>query len=296
MTPASDADVPGWAAALGIPGLYDVHVHFMPPPVMHRVWEHFEAEGPLIGRPWPITYKGTDEERVEQLRALGVRRFSALPYAHRPGIADYLNDWARSFAAQSPECLHSATFFPEPEAAAYVADLLADGAEIFKVHVQVGDFDLCDPLLDPVWGQLADAGVPVVIHAGSGPVPNAHTGPEPVRAVLRRHPSLTAVIAHMGAPEYVEFLEMAEGFDRVYLDTTMAFTDFFEEMAAYPAGLKPRLADLSDRILLGSDFPNIPYPYAHQIDALQRLEMGDEWLRRVCWENGNTLVGSLGSE
>jgi len=109
--------------------------------------------------------------------------------------------------------------------------------------------------------------------------------------VLERHPRLTAVMAHMGAPEYVEFLEMAERFERVHLDTTMAFTDFFEEMAPFPDELRPRLGDLADKVLLGSDFPNIPYPYAHQLESLERLDMGEEWLRRVCWENATTLLG-----
>ena len=287
----ADHDVPAWAERLGIPGLYDVHVHFLPPNIMAKVWAQFDSEGPLIGRRWPITYRGTDEERVAQLRAMGVRRFSALPYAHRPGIAGFFNDWARSFARDVPECLLSATFYPEPSASEYVADAIDEGVEIFKVHVQVGNFDLRDPHLDKVWGQLADAGRPVVIHAGSGPVPNENTGPAPVREVLERHPRLTAVIAHMGAPEYVEFLELAERFDRVHLDTTMAFTDFFEDMAPFPAELMGRLRDLGDKVLLGSDFPNIPYTYAHQIESLERLGMGEEWLRRVCWGNAHSLIG-----
>jgi predicted TIM-barrel fold metal-dependent hydrolase len=255
------------------------------------VREQFDSAGPLIGRRWPIAYRGTDEELVAQLRALGVRRFSALPYAHKPGIAGYLNDWARTFAQEVAECLHSATFYPEPSAGDYVADGIDEGVEIFKVHVQVGNFDVRDPRLDKVWGQLADAGTPVVIHAGSGPVPNENTGPGPVAEVLRRHPRLTAVIAHMGAPEYVEFLEMAERFERVHLDTTMAFTDFFEQMAAFPTELRARLRDLGDKVLLGSDFPNIPYAYAHQLESLERLDMGEEWLRKVCWENAATLIG-----
>lgn len=287
----TDAEVPGWTERLGIPGLYDVHVHFLPPNIMARVWKQFDTAGPLIGRPWPITYRGTDEERVEQLRAMGVRRFSALPYAHRPGIAGFLNDWARNFSAAVPECLRSATFFPEPSAADYVAQGIEDGVEIFKVHVQVGNFDVRDPHLDKVWGQLADAGIPVVVHAGSGPVPNEHTGPGPMREVLSRHPRLTAVIAHMGAPEYEEFLELAEDFERVHLDTTMAFTSFFEEMAAFPTDLMPRLRDLDDKVLLGSDFPNIPYPYAHQLESLERLGLGEGWLRKVCWENPQRLIG-----
>jgi hypothetical protein len=287
----TDAEVTRWAERLGIPGLYDVHVHFLPHNVMSKVWHHFDTAGPLIGRPWPITYRGSDEERVAQLRALGVRRFSALPYAHRPGIAGFLNDWARSFADAVPECLRSATFFPEPGAAEYVAEGIDEGVQIFKVHVQVGNFDVRDPHLDKVWGQLADAGTPVVVHAGSGPVPNAHTGPGPVREVLERHPRLTAVIAHLGAPEYEEFLELAERFERVHLDTTMVFTSFFEEIAAFPRDLLPRLRDLGDKVLLGSDFPNIPYAYAHQIESLERLGLGEEWLRKVCWKNAVALIG-----
>jgi predicted TIM-barrel fold metal-dependent hydrolase len=44
-------------------------------------------------------------------------------------------------------------------------------------------------------------------------------------------------------------------------------------------------------VLLGSDFPNIPYSYTHQIEALERLDLGDDWLRAVLWENGARLFG-----
>ncbi len=290
LGPVDDADVPAWWSRLGLPGLLDVHVHFLPPRMEAKVWAHFDAAGPLVGRPWPIRYRGTEEERVARLRALGVRRFSALSYAHRPGMAEPLNDWAAGFADRVPECLRSATFFPEPGAAAYVARRVEDGTEVFKVHAQVGAFDLRDPALDTAWGVLAEAGTPVVIHAGSGPVPGPFTGPEPLAGVLARHPRLTAVVAHLGAPEYAAFLGLAERHDRTYLDTTMAFTDFFEQDAAFPRELVPRLADLGDKVLLGTDFPTIPYPYAHQLEALERLGLGDPWLRGVCWENGARLI------
>ncbi len=288
-----DADVPGWWAALGLPGLVDVHVHFLPPPVMRRVREEFDRAGPAIGRPWPLHYRGDDEERVARLRALGVRRFSALPYAHRPGIATYLNAWAADLADAVPECLRSATLFPEDGVTEYVEALVEARTEVFKVHVQVGDFDVTDPLLDAAWGLIADAGTPVVLHAGSGPVPNAHTGPGPVAALMRRHPRLTVVLAHLGAPEYADFLGLAETHERFHLDTTMAFTDFFEDLAPYPPDLLPRLRDLGagGRVLLGSDFPNIPYPYAHQLEALERLGLGEDWLRAVCWGNAERLLG-----
>jgi predicted TIM-barrel fold metal-dependent hydrolase len=44
-------------------------------------------------------------------------------------------------------------------------------------------------------------------------------------------------------------------------------------------------------VVLGSDFPNIPNPYAHQLEALHRLGLGVEWLRSVLWRNGARLLG-----
>jgi predicted TIM-barrel fold metal-dependent hydrolase len=286
------ADVTAWWQRHGLPGLFDVHVHFMAPPVQRAVWEVFDSAGPKLGRPWPIRYRLADEERIELLRAMGVRRFSALSYAHKPGVAEFLNDWARGFAERVPESLWSGTFYPEEAAPRYVGELVEAGVEVFKVHVQVGDFRLHDPLLDPVWGLLEDAGTPVVIHVGSGPVPSAYTGPDPLRRVLVRHPRLRVIVAHLGAPEYADFLALAERYPEVRLDTTMVFTDFFDEAsAAYPVELLPRLRDLGDKVLLGTDFPSIPYPLLHQLEALERLELGEHWLRAVCWDNGVKLFG-----
>jgi len=139
--------------------------------------------------------------------------------------------------------------------------------------------------------RLVEAGVPVVTHCGSGPRPGQFTGPEIVEAVLRRHPALAIVIAHMGSTEYAPHLDLAARYTNVRLDTTMAFTDFTEARSPYPKELLPRLADLGDKILLGTDFPNIPYPYAHQIEALARLDLGDDWLRAVLYHNGAALLG-----
>lgn len=301
----SAADVPPWelAQTLGLPGLFDLHTHFMPPNVTAKVREQFNSAGPLLGREWPLHYINdlglrTDDELVQTLRDRGVRHFTALAYAHRPGMAEWLNDWAAEFAAQVPEAMQCATFYPESGAGEYVAARLAAGVQVLKVHVQVGDFDVRDPLLDHAWGALAEASTPVVLHAGSGPVAATYTGPAPVAELLQRHPRLRLVIAHAGAPEYREFLELAERYAHVGLDTTMAFTDFFNDAAGrYPAELLPRLRDLglAGHVFLGSDFPHIPYAYEHQLEALARLDFGDDWLRAVLWENAaSVLVPRLG--
>ena len=289
--------MPGFCRALGIPGLADMHVHFLPPRLLRKVWEYFDAAGPLVGTVWPIRYRWPDEQRVAYLRAIGVRVFSALAYAHRPGMAAGLNDWTLDFARHTPGCLASATFYPEPGVLEYVAAALDAGARVFKVHLQVGGFPPDEPQLLPVWGLLAEAGVPVVVHAGHAPVGTVHTGPEPFGALLARYPRLAAIVAHLGAPDYEQFLRLAETYERVALDTTMVFTPFFEHLTPFPERALPRLRalGLAGKVLLGSDFPNIPYAYAEQLAGLARLDLGEQWLRAVCWSSAARLFGLTAS-
>jgi len=287
----TDADVPGVWQELGLPGLADVHVHFLPERMLAKVWRYFDEAERHYGTPWPIWYRTPDADRIAALAALGVERFPTLCYPHKPGMAGWLNAWCASFAAEHPGAIQSGTFYAEPSAAADVASALDSGARIFKVHVQVGGFDPSDEVLDAAWALLAEAGVPVVVHCGSGPLPGAHTGPGPIAAVLRRHPALAVVIAHAGAPEYAEHLELALRYDNVRLDTTMVGTGFMEKRAPVPREVLARYADAGHRIVLGSDFPNIPYSYAHQIQSLIDWGFGDDWLRRVLWTNGAELLG-----
>ena len=287
-----DADVPAFWRRLGLPGLIDAHTHFMPERLLAAVWRYFDSTANHYGQPWPVHYKLSEPDRLAVLDRLGVRAFPALLYPHRADMAQSLSEWAREFAARTPGCVPTGTFFPEPPAADYVRAALDAGTRIFKAHVQVGGYDPRDPFLDPVWGLLADAGTPVVVHCGSGPMPGEHTGPGPFADVLARHPRLPAVIAHCGAPEYGAFIALARQYPNVHLDTTMVGTPFMNAMVGPPGpDVIAALGDLGDRVVLGTDFPNIPYPYAEQLAALEEFGLGDDWLRAVCWHNGARLLG-----
>lgn len=288
--PRSDAEVPAYTQALALPGLADIHVHFLPEPMLRKVWSFFDAHGWEQAGDWPIHYRYDETTRLRIVRHLGLRGIPSLTYPHKPGMATWLNDWCADFARRVPDAVPSATFYPEAGATAYVRAALERGARLFKVHLQVGGFHPADALLDEVWGLVQEAGVPVVLHAGSGPHGGRHTGPEPVAELLERFPRLVLVIAHLGMPEYEEFADLAERFGNVHLDTTMAATDYLERHLPLPTSFLPRLADLGDKVVLGADFPNIPYPYAHQVEALARLGLGTDWLRAVLWENGARLM------
>ena len=289
--PDENSQVIAFWTRLGLPGLVDVHTHFMPERMLAKVWAYFDGVGAATGLPWPIEYRTDEDDRLARLRGFGVRTFTSMVYPHKPGMAEWLNTWAADFAGRTPDCLRTATFFPEPGVGMYVNKAIEDGTRVFKAHLQVGAYDPNDPELKPVWGALQDSGTPIVAHCGSGPYPGEFTGPGPISKVLAAFPRLRLIVGHMGLPEYAEFLDLADRYDGVHLDTTMAFTDFTEQIAPLPDGLRPRLADAGEQILLGTDFPNIPYPYMHQLESLDRLGLGDDWLRAVCYHNAVRMFG-----
>ncbi|HEV1998192.1 MAG TPA: amidohydrolase family protein [Candidatus Dormibacteraeota bacterium] len=287
--PAVDADVAAWARDLRIPGIFDIHVHFMPDRVQQAVWRHFDR----LPRTWGIKYRGDEAERLMVLRQLGVRHHTALAYAHRPGMAAWLNDFTLEFAARVQTALPCFTFYPEPSVAEYVGAALARGGRVAKVHLQVGKFDPMRPELDPVWGMLEAARTPVIIHAGA--VPDGSRGEEwcgmrPVRNLLRRWPGLVLILAHMGVPEYEDAVALAQEFPQLYMDTAMVLVDG-QTGFEYPETLLGWLAESGERVLFGSDFPSFPHDYASQVRGLAKSGLGDDWLRLVMWENAARMFG-----
>ena len=48
-------------------------------------------------------------------------------------------------------------------------------------------------------------------------------------------------------------------------------------------------------MLLGSDFPTIPYSYgtsSRRWSGCATAALDDDWLRAVCWRNGEALFGA----
>ena len=277
-------------------GLVDLHVHFMPERVLRKVWDVFDHAGEHYGMEWPVQYRGSEPERLETLASLGVTTFAPLVYAHKPGMARWLTEWAVDFGRRTPGAVPTATIYPEPDVLDYLGDALEAGARCVKVHVQVGGFDPRDPLLAPAWGLLSESGVPVVVHCGNGPRPGAFTGLDVFEQVLAAHPRLVAVLAHAGMPDFAGALDLLARYPRLHVDTTMVGTDFTERFAPLPRDWPARLVDVADRVALGSDFPNIPYPYEHQLAAVRRwadadARLGEPFVRAVLHDTPARLLG-----
>lgn len=292
--PAVDAEVAPFVRELGLDGILDIHTHAMPDRLQRAVWAYFDG---LSDPPWPVTYRTDLDARLRTLRELGVRRHTALAYAHRPGMLGWLNDFTLGLAAQYPQVVPTFTLFPEDGVEDEVARCLEAGGQVVKVHLQVSRFHAADPRLDAAWTLLEAARTPIVLHASAvyGVSGGAEfCGADEVRALLDRHPGLVVVVAHLGMPQFDEFVPLAEQTPSLHLDTAMVPTDPpYGGAGDLPETLWDRVRALADQLVFGSDYPTIPHAYAAQVRGLARLGLDDDGLRALLHDRAARLLADV---
>ena len=99
---------------------------------------------------------------------------------------------------------------------------------------------------------------------------------EKLEQVLKKHPGLKICVPHFGFDEISAYTKLIEKYDNLWLDTTMVLTDYFQIDEAIALD-RLRL----DRIMYGSDFPNIPYAWDRELKWLSASGLSPkdlEWI------------------
>jgi predicted TIM-barrel fold metal-dependent hydrolase len=110
------------------------------------------------------------------------------------------------------------------------------------------------------------------------------------------------IVPHLGAARMDETAALLARHDNLHLDTTMALAGLFPldarlretDEAAARAWLERARAIVRahpDRVLYGTDFPNVPYAWNHELSALAAIDLPDEALHAILGGNARRLFG-----
>jgi predicted TIM-barrel fold metal-dependent hydrolase len=285
--PLLDAEIPPHIPLLEkykIPYIIDIHSHFFPEFVLKLIWKWFDSVD------WAIAYRFNEQERVAALYKNRIFNFTTLNYAHKPEMASWLNDWTYSNYKNWKGAIPFGTFYPEPHVLDYVKKAVESYQfKGFKLHCEVGKFDLNRSELASTFAYLQDCQIPIVIHTGNAPLPGEFTGVMFFKQLMNTYPKLKVIVAHMGANEISEYARLLDDCENLALDTTMVFVDFLATGSDAEFAI-PLLETYMDRIYFGSDFPNIPYNLSHPIMNLLSLPISDNAKRKILYENGKRLL------
>jgi predicted TIM-barrel fold metal-dependent hydrolase len=264
----------------------DTHVHIFPDSLFDAVWSWFDQFG------WPIRYRLYTEDLLAFLLERGVRHIVALQYAHKPGVARDLNRYMVEMVRRCSDVTGLATVFPGEAGAREILETSFNaGLKGVKLHSHVQCFRMDSPGMHAVYRVCSEWAVPLVIHAGREPKSPAYAC-DPydichwtfVERVLEAYPDLKLVVPHLGADEFDAYRRLQDRFDHLWLDTTMVIADYL------PLESPPDISRLRpDRLMFGTDFPNIPYAWDRELRRLDALGLPEESLRWILADTARAL-------
>jgi uncharacterized protein len=267
----------------------DAHVHLFPDRLFDAIWRWFDQHA------WTIRYKVYADEVIDHLEAANNDFVVALQYAHNPGMAEDLNAWMGELARRRPVVIPCATVHPHDD------DLLGilrraketHGARLVKQHCHVLGIAPDDPVMFPLYEACVTLQLPLNLHVGNGPKLVGYgsptdevSGARRTQVVLERFPELRLVVPHLGCMEESTFIGWLDRYPNLYLDTSMAMVPFIEGMEI--SG-REALADHANRVMFGTDFPNIPFELGAERAAVQALGFDDNTLQAIFHDTAAAL-------
>jgi len=257
----------------------DAHVHIFPHDIFSAIWQWFDKNA------WRIRYQLTTSKIFDFMLSHGIAHVIALQYAHKPGLSEKLNRHMVEKCREYPGRITGlATVFPGEDGADRILQNAFDaGLSGLKLHAHVQCFDMNSDEMNPLYDLCQSKEKPIVMHVGREPKSSAYRcdpyeicSVGKLERVLRDYPKLRVCVPHLGFDEISEYRKLTEKYDTLWLDTTMVLTGYFpiKEMIDLKSY---RL----DRIMYGSDFPNIPYAWDRELKWLSEsgLSFDDlEWI------------------
>jgi predicted TIM-barrel fold metal-dependent hydrolase len=280
-------DKEGTTVPTGLPRVVDAHVHIFPRNIFSAIWQWFDENA------WPIRYQMSTSRVLDFLLSRGISHIIALQYAHKPGIAAKLNRYMARKCREFPKQVTGmATIFPgEPNAAGILKEAFDCGLAGVKLHAHVQCFDMNSAEMEMIYDLCESEKKPMVMHVGREPRSTAYRcdpyqlcRADKLERVLKDFPGLKICVPHLGFNEISAYRKLIERYDNLWLDTTMVLTDYFpvDETIALD---RFRI----ERIMYGSDFPNIPYAWDRELKWLNASGLAHDDLAWVLNQSADSF-------
>ena len=264
---------------------FDFHVHCFPDALAPRAMDVLRSSA----APFGITSHtdGTADGASAILAEAGIGAAHVCNIATNARQEKKVNDFALSLAGSDKPLFAAGSIHPDSGVKGSELDrLLGGGIRGIKIHPDYVGVMITDPRYDEIFSLCEERGMYVVTHAGFDPVSPSkiHATADGLLSVIRAHPKLTLVAAHMGGPaQLAEVREKLTG-TGIYFDTSLSSTrpDEREELIALIREHGP------DRFLFGTDTPwSVP---SEEVAFLETSGLPDGALEMIFYKNAARLL------
>jgi uncharacterized protein len=276
--------------------VFDVHIHVQPwemvkPEVLAMIDDASHANAKDVLSSPDNLLRFLDEHEIERTCCINYVSPDVM------GFTREVNDWIAAFTREHRDRLipvGSVNPLHEMNVRDEIRRVLDLGIGMIKIHPP---HQLFTPnayrgelwQLAEIYRECEERGVPVMVHTGTSVFPrarNVFADPMPVDDVAIDFPRLKIILAHAGRPLYGETaFFLLRRHPNVYADISgippRSLLRFF-----------PRLRDVADKVLWGTDWPSpgVVSP-KRNVEEFRALGLGEDVETKVLRENAGRVFG-----
>ena len=277
--------------------VFDIHLHIQPwtmlaPDVVPLIDDASHAGAKDVVANAENVVRFLDEHDIERACCINYVSPDVM------GFTREVNDWIANFTKDHRDRLlpvGSVNPLHEIHVRDEIRRVLDLGIRMIKIHPP---HQLFSPnayrselwQLAEIYRECEERGVPVMFHTGTSIFPkarNVFADPMPIDDVAIDFPRLPIILAHAGRPLYGDTaFFLARRHANVYADLSgippKALLRYF-----------PRLADVADKTLWGTDWPSpgVVSP-KRNVEDFRKLELGEAAERKILFENAAALFAA----
>ena len=261
--------------------LLDFHTHAFPDKIARKAIEKLShAAGGLC----PQT-DGTVVSLKSALLEDGVDLAVVHSIATNPGQQNNVNDFAIAINSD-PKIIAFGSVHPDaPNALEELERIYDAGLKGVKLHPEYQGFYADDEKMKPIYRKISDLGMITLFHAGYdfGFPPPYHAMPEHLFNALMWFDA-PVVAAHWGGLSCAEEVLNKLCGENIWFDISFGYGTF-------PKSVAQRILDTHtpDKLLFGSDMPW--HRPSWELQLLRSLDISDEDLNKICFQNAVHLLG-----
>ncbi len=279
-----------------MPPIIDIHIHIQP---LHMFKPH-ALELIQRGRKDYADvekYSASAAEFMKFMDSLEIERAGLINYVAPDimGFTPEVNDWIAEYCKSDPKRLLAfGSVHPK-----YVTDARAEvdrlaklgirGLKVHPAHQAYSPNDYRNGLgpLAGVYERAAANQMPVMIHTGTSIFPgarNLHAQPMLADDVCVDYPNLVVILAHGGRPLWMnEAFFLVRRHKNMYMDVSgippQKLLEYF-----------PRLEDIADKTLFGTDWPGPGVPEVRgNIEKFRALEISESAKQKILYDTAARL-------
>lgn len=244
-----------------------------------------------------LEYCRDPQALLRYLDSIGVDRVVLINYVapETMGFTPEVNQWVADYCRAAPRRLiPCGSVHPRhtKDVQRDMAELIRLGIRLIKIHpphqlLYPNDYQNGVPGLGTIYAMAQEAGVPVMVHTGTSIFPGARNrfgDPIYLDDVAVDFPKLKLIMAHGGRPLWMTTaFFLLRRHPNVFLDISgippRSLLKYF-----------PRLEEIADKTLFGTDFPSPGIPELKpNLDAVRALPLAPATIEKIISKNALTM-------